>query len=161
MGVNTVQRHTKYLGIPIIFGRSKKDIFKLVVDRVQKKVKGWKEKALSKAGKEVLIKSVAQAILNYIMGCYKMPESVCQEIESTVAKFWWGSKEGDRKIHWMRWERMAKSKKVGRLGFRGFSEFNKSLLGKHFWRLMQEEGSLLERVFKSRYYPNRSIEESN
>ncbi|XP_058764549.1 uncharacterized protein LOC131638009 [Vicia villosa] len=134
MGVNTVQRHTKYLGIPIIFCRSKKDIFKLVVDRVQKKVKGWKEKALSKAEKEVLIKVVTQAIPNYIMGCYKIPESVCQEIESIVAKFWWGSKEGDQKIHWMRLERMAKSKK--------------------------EEGSLFERVFKSRYYPNRSIQES-
>ncbi|XP_058723191.1 uncharacterized protein LOC131594996 [Vicia villosa] len=160
MRVNTVQRHTKYLGIPLIFGRSKKDIFKLVVDRVQKKVKGWKEKVLSKVGKEVLIKAVAQAIPNYIMGCYKMPEAVCHEIESIVSKFWWGSKEGERKIHWMRRERMAIAKKAGGLGFRGFSEFNKSLLGKHFWRLMKEEGSLFERVFKSRYYPNRSIQDS-
>lgn len=40
MGITTIQRHTKYLGISIIFGRSKEEIFKLVVGRVRKKVKG-------------------------------------------------------------------------------------------------------------------------
>lgn len=118
-----------------------------------KKIKGWKEQFLSKAGKEVLIKSVAQAIPTYIMGCFKLPEAICHEIESIVSKFWWGSKEGERKVHWMSWERMAKSKRGGGLGFRGFSDFNKSLLGKQFWRLMQEKGSLLERVLRVGIFP--------
>jgi hypothetical protein len=42
----------------VVFGRSKKAIFSLVTDRVWKKLKGWKEKSLSQAGKEVLIKAV-------------------------------------------------------------------------------------------------------
>ncbi|CAI8603429.1 unnamed protein product [Vicia faba] len=85
---------------------------------------------------------------------------MCQEIEILISKFWWGAKEGEKKIHWMRWKRLERSKKVGRMGFRGFSEFNQNLLGNHFWRLMKEEGSLFERVFKSRYYPKCSIMES-
>ncbi|XP_058736181.1 uncharacterized protein LOC131608553 [Vicia villosa] len=60
--IKTVARHSKYLGLSVIFGRSKKEIFKLVIERVWKKLKGWKEKFLSRAGKEVLIKAVAQAI---------------------------------------------------------------------------------------------------
>jgi hypothetical protein len=42
-------------------------VFASVQDRIWKKIKGWKEKCLSKAGKETLIKAVAQAIPSYIM----------------------------------------------------------------------------------------------
>lgn len=56
MGVKTVETHSRYLGFPISFGRSKKVIFKFVSERVWKKLKGWKGKCLSRAGKEILIK---------------------------------------------------------------------------------------------------------
>lgn len=59
MQVKTVTRHTQYLGLPVILGRSKKEIFSMVMDRVWKKIKGWKEKVLSRFGKETLIKAVA------------------------------------------------------------------------------------------------------
>lgn len=75
------------------------------------------------------------------------------EIERILARFWWGAKEGERKIHWMSWERMYVSKQGGGLGFRGIKDFNTSLLGKQYWRLMQEDESLMERFFKGRYYP--------
>jgi hypothetical protein len=77
-----------------------------------------------------------------------------------LAKFWWGSKDGKRKIHWMSWEKLSKSKKGGGMGFRGIRNFNKALLGKHCWRLMTCEESLLGRVFKSRYYPRTSFLEA-
>ncbi|MCI52147.1 reverse transcriptase-like protein, partial [Trifolium medium] len=76
-------------------------IFSLVTDRVWKKLKGWKEKALSQAGKEVLIKVGVQAIPNYVMSCYKLPDGCCDEIERMIARFWWGSQEGSRKMHWL------------------------------------------------------------
>jgi hypothetical protein len=77
----------------------------------------------------------------------------CREIDSMLAKFWWGSNTDQKKIHWMSWERMSKAKADGGMGFRGMEEFNKALLGKHCWRLVSGESSLLEKVFKSRYYP--------
>ncbi|XP_058733791.1 uncharacterized protein LOC131605427 [Vicia villosa] len=97
LNMNSVGGHGKYLGIPVVLGRSKREVFSLVVERVWKKMKGWKERFLSRAGKEVLIKAVAQAIPSYIMSCYKLPENVCNELESMLANFWWGSKEGKRK----------------------------------------------------------------
>ena len=63
-------------------------------------MKGWKERTLSKAGKVVLIKSVAQAISNYIMGYCLLPRELCNKIESMISNFWWGSKDGEKKIHW-------------------------------------------------------------
>jgi hypothetical protein len=107
-----------------------------------------------------LIKAVAQAVPNYTMSCYKLPDGCCQEIEALLARFWWGSKDEKRKIHWMSWDRLSKAKQKGGMGFRGFKDFNRALLGKHCWRLMQEKNSLLERVFKSRYFPRSSFLEA-
>ena len=85
--VKAVTSHARYLGLLVIFGRSKKDIFSFVKDRVWKKIKGWKEKCLSRAGKETLINVVAQAIPTYIMSCYKFPVGCCDDIEAMLAKF--------------------------------------------------------------------------
>ena len=52
------QRHSKYLGLPSIIGKSKKEIFAKVKEKVGKKLSGWKEKLLSSGGREVLIKAV-------------------------------------------------------------------------------------------------------
>ena len=52
-------RPNKYLGLPPIIGRSKREVFAEVKERVGKKFAGWKEKMLSIGGKEVLIKAVA------------------------------------------------------------------------------------------------------
>lgn len=132
MGVKTVFSHSKYLGLPVVFGRSKKEVFALVIERVWKKIKGWKQKFISRAGKEVVIKAVAQPIPNYIMSFYRFPETICHEIEFMIAKFWWGLVEGERKVHWLSWEKMARAKGAGGMGFRGVSEFNLSLLGKQY-----------------------------
>lgn len=42
MKVKTVEHHSRYLGLPVVFGRSKRDIFSFVQERVWKKLKGRK-----------------------------------------------------------------------------------------------------------------------
>ncbi|XP_058750829.1 uncharacterized mitochondrial protein AtMg00310-like [Vicia villosa] len=123
-------------------------------------MKGWKDRFHSRAQKAVLIKEVAQANSSYIMSCYKLSESVCHELESLLEKFWWGMKENKRKIHLLSWGKLSRAKRRGGLGFRGFSEFNVSFLGKHYWRLLKGENTLVGKVFKSRYFPKCSLEDS-
>ncbi|CAI8593473.1 unnamed protein product [Vicia faba] len=89
-----------------------------------------------------------------------IPVGVCHEIESMLAKLWWGSKNRERKIHWLGWDKMATSKGVRGMGFRGIGNFDTSLLGKHFWRLLSNDNSLFSKVFNSRYYPKCSIIEA-
>ena len=74
-------KHGKYLGLPSIIGKSKKDVFAEVKERVAKKLMGWKEKLLSIGGRKVLIKVVAQAIPTYTMSCFQLPKGLCEEIE--------------------------------------------------------------------------------
>lgn len=47
-----------------------------------------------------------------------------------ITKFWWGEKEGERKIHWLRWKRLSKAKCNGGMGFREVGGFNKAMLEK-------------------------------
>ena len=49
----------KYLGLPMIGGKSKVETFKELQKRITKRVMGWKEKYISKVGPEVLLKAVA------------------------------------------------------------------------------------------------------
>ena len=80
----------KYLGLTMVGGKSKVGTFKELQERITKKVMGWKEKTISKAGRETLIKSVAQAIPTYSMSIFKIPRSVCEDINSVLAKYCWG-----------------------------------------------------------------------
>ena len=63
-----MDRFEKYLGLPTLVGRAKYHSFAYLKDRVWKKLQGWKGTILSRGGKEVLIKAVAQSISTYSMG---------------------------------------------------------------------------------------------
>jgi hypothetical protein len=55
-----------------VVGRSKRGAFKHLTNRSRGKILGWKGKGLSMAGKEILIKSVLQAISTYSMGVFQL-----------------------------------------------------------------------------------------
>lgn len=48
------------------------------------RMQGWKEKLLSQAGKEVMIKAVIQSIPTYSMSVFKLPVSLCKDIETMI-----------------------------------------------------------------------------
>ncbi|KAK4400750.1 putative mitochondrial protein [Sesamum angolense] len=70
-----------YLGLPSQVARSKRVLFGVIRDRIWTKITEWHEK-LSQAGKEVLIKSVIQAIPSYAMGCFRLPVSLLKKVQS-------------------------------------------------------------------------------
>ena len=80
----------KYLGLPMVGGRSRVSTFEELQERVTKRVMGWKEKNISKAGREVLIKTVAQVIPMHSMSIFKIPRVVYDGMNLVLAKYWWG-----------------------------------------------------------------------
>jgi hypothetical protein len=65
LAIGVEARNEKYLGLPVYMGKSKEKTLTYLEDSVWKIIQGWKEKLLSKAGKEILINAVAQAIPSY------------------------------------------------------------------------------------------------
>lgn len=152
-----VEKHTKYLGLPTIIGRSKKSIFTCLKDRIWKKLRGWMEKLLSFPCKETLIKAVAQAIPSYMMSIFLIPMGLIDEIHRLLNRFWWGSDDSVRKFHWHNWEKLCLPKAMGGMGFRDLKCFNQALLAKQCWRLYNASDSLLHNLFKARYFKNSDV----
>lgn len=123
-------------------------MLKEICDKVIAKTKGWREKFLSQAGKEILIKSVLQAIPAYSMSILKFPISLCKMISSHLARFWWSSANKDNGIHWINWKSMASSKMQGGMGFKDFTIMNQALLAKQAWRLANNQNTLWAQILK-------------
>ena len=160
LNFQAVADHGKYLGLPTFVGRSKKTVFQTIQDRVWKKVKGWKERFLSRAGREVLLKAVAQAIPTYAMQCFKIPEGVVNSLNALCRNFWWGQQGEERKMALISWKKLCLSKEKGGVGFRDLSAFNDALLAKQCWRIVTTPDSLAARVLKGKYFPRTSFWEA-
>ena len=100
LGVKEVEKFDTYLGLPTLIGHAKYQTFSFLKDRVWKKLQGWKGTILSRVGKEVLIKAVAQSIPTYTIGVFLLPSKLCDDLNALCAKFWWGQVGNERKIHW-------------------------------------------------------------
>lgn len=147
----------KYLGMPTHFGRSKEQDFNFIMDRIWKKLKGWKEKNMSFEGRAVHIRAVAQAIPTYIMSCFLLPKGLCCRIEKVVCSFWWGSTDLKKKIHWTKKDNLFKSKLEGGMGFKILRDFNLAMLAKQVWRFQTNPNTLVSKCFKAKYYPYTNI----
>lgn len=77
----------KHLGLPLIIPRSKSLALADLTDRLLGKLRGWKAKLLSQAGRSTLLASVGTALPAYGMSVLCFPLSWCQFIERAFKKF--------------------------------------------------------------------------
>ncbi|GKA03165.1 hypothetical protein Tco_0675946 [Tanacetum coccineum] len=103
----------RYLGLPSVIGRNKNELFSFILDKVLHKMQGWKQKLLSQAGREILIKSVIQAIPSYAMQCYLLPKGFLDKLLTHIRRFFWHGDAHGKHIYWLRWDRLSKPKDEG------------------------------------------------
>lgn len=84
----------KYLGLPTAVGRSTREAFEFMLARIKGLIGTWSGREASCAGREVLLKSVAQAVPTY----------------------WWGGSADNRHIYWLKWNRLTDPKSMGGMG---------------------------------------------
>lgn len=117
---------------------------------------------LSKAGHEVLIKSITQSLPMYYMNVFLIPISVTDELQKMMNSFWLGSKkDGAKGINWLHLDKLCVDKTNGGLGFQNLEGFNMAMLRKQGWRLISDPNTLVSQLLKDKYYPNADFVKVN
>ncbi|XP_070672460.1 uncharacterized protein [Malus domestica] len=114
--MNSISDPNTYLGVPAVWGRSKRQGLAYINDRIMGKLQGWKRCTLSQPEDEVLIKAVVQAIPAYSMNLFKFPVVVCNELDALISAFWWEKASRELNIHWVGKKTLGLSKNQGGLG---------------------------------------------
>lgn len=118
LGFTEVSSFDRYLGLPAMVGRQKRNFFNELRLRVDKKLSDLREQIFSCGRKEVVIKAVAQAIPAYTMTAFCLPMSICESFQLKFMAFWWGS--NDQKCHILDgMEGLKQSEKIRWNGLRG------------------------------------------
>ncbi|XP_042942883.1 uncharacterized protein LOC122277065 [Carya illinoinensis] len=138
-GMRTTMPYERYLGLPLVVGKDRLKTFKTLLDSITLKLNSQRIKTLSQAGKKIYLKAVIQALPTFTMSVFKLPLTLIQAINSVI-------------------QRLGQSKAEGGLGFRDLEIFNKALLSKQCWRLIQDPSSLAAKVLKAKYFPQSSFQ---
>uniref|UniRef100_A0A803QK92 RNase H type-1 domain-containing protein n=1 Tax=Cannabis sativa TaxID=3483 RepID=A0A803QK92_CANSA len=160
LDMQIVECHTRYLGHSAYVGQRKKEVFESICTKIQNKLQGWKAGLFSQAGWEVLLKVVTQEIPCYVMRCFRLPKELIKHIHSMMAQFWWGTSDTKQKIHWEKWNKLCKAKIKGGMGLKDLTRFNKALLAKQGWKIIQNPQSMLGSVLKACDFSNGSFLEA-
>lgn len=132
LGVQCSTANGNYLGLPMVVSRNKKEILHFIKLKIINRIQSWNHRFLSRAGREILLKTVLQALPTYAMGVFLLPKGLAKDIETTMNSYWWkgGSRTG---INWKAWNLLSKPKRWGGLRFRDIHKFNLALLCKQSW----------------------------
>lgn len=76
------------------------------------------------------------------MSCFILPKGIYKQLETIISDFLWGSKQNEKKIHWIKWKKIIHLKYKEGLGFRDLRAFNEEILAKYGCRLISNPESL-------------------
>lgn len=143
LGIQEAGDNSFYLGLPNVMGRNKSVVLGFLKEKMRSKIQSWEGQWLSRAGKELLLKTVIQALPSYAMNVFLLPQGMCKDLETMMCRFWWKSKSTTKGIHWKSWDKMTAHKSKGGMGFRNLHDSNLSLLSKQGWRLLCRPDTLV------------------
>jgi hypothetical protein len=151
MGCKTAQLPMNYLGLPLGAKFKSKAIWDPILEKMERKLAGWKRMYLSKGGRLTLIKSTLSSLPTYFLSLFPIPVAVASRIDKIQRDFLWGGMGEGKKFHLVNWAQVCQPIHLGGLGIRYLQIFNKALLGKWLWRFGNEREALWRLVIVAKY----------
>ena len=133
LGCNQGSLPMKYLGLPLEAQFKDKSMWNPILEKMERRLAGWKKLYLSKGGRVTLIKSTLSNLPTYFLSLFPIPASVANRIARLQRDFLWGGLGDEPKFHLVDWSRVCSPLSSGGLGIRNLRTFNFALLGKWLW----------------------------
>ena len=91
----------KYLGLPLRAKFKDKAIWNPILEKIDRRLAGWKRLYLSKGGRVTLIKSTLSNLPTYILSLFPIPAIVANRIEKLQRNFLWVALEMNQNSIWL------------------------------------------------------------
>ncbi|CAK8572080.1 unnamed protein product [Lathyrus sativus] len=116
----------------VVMGTSSKRLTYWIplLDKLRKKLSVWNGKHISLGGRIVLLNLVLANLPIYPFSFFKAPKSIITQIIRIQRECLWGEGEDRRKLCWISWANLCRSKSIGGLDIKQCGLFNRVLLRK-------------------------------
>ena len=141
----------KYLGIPLHYEKLRREDIQPLIDKILKRMAGWRGKLLSYAARVILIKACLASIPVYLLSFFKFPKWALDLINSQLAHCLWSDFEGNRKLHLANWHLVCMRKEYGGMCIPNIKDVNLCLLGNWVKRYIHDEGKIWIQIVDSKY----------
>jgi hypothetical protein len=151
LGCKTSKLPMKYWGLPLGAKFKSKDIWNPIIEKMERRLAGWKRIYLFKGGRVTLIRSTLSNLPTYFLSLFPIPADVATRIEKIQRNFLWGTTEEVAKIHLVRWDMVCSPYSHGGLAIKNIRRFNEALLGKWLWRFGVEREAFWRKIIMVKY----------
>jgi hypothetical protein len=103
----------KYLGIPLRYEKLSREDIQPLVDKILRRVSGWRGKLLSYAARVTLVQTCIASIPVYLLSFIKFTEWEIKTISSQMANCLWNDNEDKHRWHLANWESISMCKELG------------------------------------------------
>lgn len=145
----------KYLGVPLHFAKLRREDLQPIVDKIIKRICGWRGRLLSYEAKLVLLRTCIASIPTYLMSVIKFPKWAIKAITSQMAHFLWGNVRDVHKYHLANWGLVSQKKQFGGLGVPNLREVNMSLLASWAKRYFADTNKNWVSLVEYKYQTNK------
>lgn len=149
LNIKNMALQDKYLGVPLLLQQDKSQSFSGMLSKFDGRLSMWKSKHFNQPGRTVL-----GSIATHQMTVFPMPKKVTDKIDSIQRNFFWNKDNNGREWFPKSWDVVASPKHLGGLNIRKTAEFNRALLTKLAWRLMNEHDALWVKIMAHKYFPD-------
>jgi hypothetical protein len=141
----------KYLGVPTHFEKLEREDLQPIIDKLIKRVDGWRGRLLAYSSRLVLIKTCLASIPVYLLSFIKFPKWVVKLLESQMARCLWNNTSDCHRYHLASWQHVTMLKDYGGLGIPSIRELSLCLLGSWLKRYSLDEGKLWKSLVDFKY----------
>nr|GEV72381.1 reverse transcriptase domain, reverse transcriptase zinc-binding domain protein [Tanacetum cinerariifolium] len=140
-----------YLGLPVGKRMNLCDRWDIVINHFRERLSSWKANSLSIGRRLTLVKSILGSLPVFFLSLFIAPVKVINLLKAIRCRFFWGFKDSQRGIRWVKWKSILLETNKGGLGIGSILANNIGLLGKWRWCYLTEIDALWGVVINNFY----------